>query len=61
MSTPRDVNADSVALWCYGIKKFRFDRDRYRITPIMRDGTEGPPMELDRETWEELERRAGGE
>jgi hypothetical protein len=34
MSTPSDVNASSVHLWCYGIKKWRFDRDRYRITAL---------------------------
>jgi hypothetical protein len=39
--------ADSVALWCYGIIEWRIDRRnrKFLMTPIMRDGSEGPVLD----------------
>jgi hypothetical protein len=62
MSTNPDyVRATPVHFWCCGIKAWQRDRKHYRIIPIMRDGTEGPPIELGREMWEKLERMASGD
>lgn len=40
--------ADAVALWAYGIVEFRIDtRNRqFLMTPIMRDGSEGPVVDV---------------
>ena len=38
------VEADSVALWCYDIVEWKVDTRgrKFLMTPIMRDGSEGP-------------------
>jgi hypothetical protein len=58
MSKIREVDADPVLLWCYGIAKWRIDRDHYRIIPGHAGRHRRPPAELGREMWEELERMA---
>ena len=38
------IEADSVALWCYGIVEWKVDtrHRKFRMTPIFHDGSEGP-------------------
>ena len=38
------MEADPVQLWANGIVEFKIDRrnDKFLMTPIMRDGSEGP-------------------
>ena len=64
MSTKiREIPAPPDQYWMLGIRAWRFDRENYRIVPIMwfpKSG-EGPPVELGREMWEKLERMTSGD
>ena len=54
--------ADAVHYWTCVIKGWLFDRENRRIIPLLWSPSkrEGPPIELGREAYEELERRASG-
>jgi len=51
------VETDPVTFWCYGIVEWKIDtRDRkFRMTPIMRDGSKGPVADVT-EAYERFQR-----
>jgi hypothetical protein len=51
------VEADSVALWCYGIVEWKVDNrdNRFLMTPIYRDGSKGPVADVT-EAYERFQR-----
>ena len=42
------MKTNGVALWCYGIVEFKVDRrqGQFIMTPVMRDGSEGPVADV---------------
>lgn len=42
------MKADPIWLWAYGVTEFRIDmrEQKFLMTPIMRDGSEGPAVDI---------------
>ena len=52
------LRASTELYFLAGIKGWKFDRDTFRLTPVLLDGREGPIMEL-RDMYEQFKNERG--